>query len=253
MRVASILRTLRIRAGLRQVDVAARAGVSSSLVSEVEHGRLGAISLRRLLAVAEALDCRLDITPRWRGGELDRTLSAEHAAMHETVARLLEHAGWVSVPEATFSIYGERGAIDVLAFHPPSASLLVVELKTSIVDVQELLSAVDRYRRLAPQLGRERGWAAATVSVWVVVREGRTNRRRLAAHAHVLRSAFPQDGRTAATWLPRPHGRLVALSFLPVSGSGGARTSVSGVQRVRPRRASVKSRHQPAKRHSGER
>ena len=58
--------------------------------------------------------------------------------MHEELARLF--AGlpdWVAVPEVTFSIYGERGAIDILAWHEPTRSLLVIELKTELVDIQE--------------------------------------------------------------------------------------------------------------------
>ena len=43
----------------------------------------------------------------------------------EHVARLLTAAGWEVAPEVSFSIYGERGVIDVLARHPTAGSLLV--------------------------------------------------------------------------------------------------------------------------------
>ncbi len=89
---------------------------------------------------------------RWRGGELDRLLNARHSAMHELVAgRFAQLPGWQIVPEASFSIYGERGAVDVLGWHAARGMLLVVELKTEIVDVQDLLASVDRKRRLADQ------------------------------------------------------------------------------------------------------
>jgi hypothetical protein len=118
------------------------------------------------------------------------------------------------VPEVSFAVYGERGVIDILAFHAAHRKLLVIELKTQLVDVQELLSAVDRYRRLAPRVAAERGWAAREAAIWVVLRDTTTNRRRVAAHVTVLRSALPHDGRTVRGWLRAPHGRLAALSFL---------------------------------------
>ena len=216
MRVGMSFRAVRHRLGWRQGDVGKRAGVSTATVSRIERGHAGSLSVATMERVAAVLEIRLDLVARWRGGELDRMLASGHALMHDAVAQLLTEAGWLFASEATFSIYGERGSIDILAFHPPSSSLLVTELKTQIVDVSELLTAVDRYRRLAQAVARERGWNAETVSVWVVVLDGRTNRRRVAAHAPVLRAAYPQDGRQVAAWLRSPSGRLAALSFLPI-------------------------------------
>ena len=175
--------------------------------------------------------------PRWRGGEIDRLLGAGHSAMHERLGRLLaEHAGWEHQAEVTFSIYGERGSIDILAWHRTTHALLVVELKTTIEDVHALLAQVDRYRRLAGAIARERGWEPGEISAWVVVADSRTNRRRLARHVTVLRTAFPVDGRGMRGWLRAPREAVSALSFLPAdhprnagrdgsvgSGPGGGR------------------------------
>jgi transcriptional regulator with XRE-family HTH domain len=224
---------------LRQADVARLAGVSPKLISRIECGRIDGVVAGRVMRVARALDIRLEWNAWWRGGELDRMVNAGHAAMHESVARWLRGSGSLIAPEASFSIYGERGVIDVLAFEPASRALLVVELKTQLVDVQALLGAVDRYRRLAPALARERGWEAQAVSAWVVLRDTATNRRRLAAHATVLRSAFPQDGRAIRGWLSRPRGQVAALSFLSNGRHATAIATSSGVQRVRVPRRSV--------------
>jgi hypothetical protein len=64
------------------------------------------------------------------------------------------------VPEVSFSIFGERGVIDVLAWHAATRTILVIELKTVIADVNELIGNVDRKRRLAPRVAAERGWDA---------------------------------------------------------------------------------------------
>ncbi len=201
---------------------------------------MDAFRFETVARVAAVLEIRLDIVPRWRGGELDRLLNAGHSAMHEAVARrLADTPGWQFTPEASFSVYGERGVIDVLAWHEAHRMLLIIELKTAIVDVQDLLASMDRRQRLARRIGAERGWATdrATVSSWVVVTDTRTNRARLAAHATVLRTAFPDDGRTVRGWLADPRSRLAALSFLQIVHPGNLGSTGGGTLRVRRRRA----------------
>lgn len=217
--------------------MATRSRTSASTISRIERGHVGRLTLDTVLAVAAALEITIDLVPRWRGGDLDRMLAAGHGQMHEQVARLLRrHSAWIAVPELSFSVYGERGVIDLLAFHPARRELLVIELKTQLVDVQELLSAVDRYRRLAPRLAADRGWAVAGTSTWVVMRDSSTNRRRVAAHSTVLRTALPDDGRTLRRWLRDPVGRLAALSFLSGEHRGTANATTTGQHRVRPPR-----------------
>jgi transcriptional regulator with XRE-family HTH domain len=235
-RVGAVLRAVRRRRRLRQSDVARTAGVAASTVSRLERGHLDACTFGTASRVAAALDVRLDVVPRWRGGELDRLLNAGHSAMHEQVARLFASMpAWRFVPEASFSVYGERGAIDVLAWHEARRMLLVVELKTEIVDVQALVGSVDRKRRLATTVGVQRGWAVrnARTSAWVVVADTRTNRARLAAHVALLRAVFPLDGRTIRRWLPDPLVPVGALSFLQIDRTGHAMSVANGSQRVR--------------------
>lgn len=227
-------RAVRIHKGWRQLDLAKAAATSRAGISRIEHGRMEELTVALLRRVARALDMRVELIPRWRGGELDRMVNARHAALHETAALLFaRYPGWTTVPEVSFSIYGERGAIDLLAWHAACRALLVVELKTEIVDVQGLLGAVDRYRRLAPQIALARGWRPSTVSVWVAVAAGRSNARSVAAHQAVLRSAFPADGRRLAAWLRDPSGRLDALTFLPYARRVSTRRDFGTPRRVR--------------------
>lgn len=143
-RLGAALRTVRVRRGLTQAQLAQRGGVSASLVSLVERGHYDTLSLRSLRAIAAALDIRLDVTARLRTGDIDRLLNAAHARLHEELARLfLALPEWLSAAEVSFAIYGERGVIDVLAFHAPSGSLLVIELKTELVSFEDLLTTMD--------------------------------------------------------------------------------------------------------------
>jgi len=237
-RLGTTLRVLRIRTGRTQAEVGARAGVSRSIVSRIEQGRSDEVPMRSIRAIALALDAWVDIVVRWRGGELDRAVNASHAAMHEAVATWLASLhGWEMAPEISFSVYGERGVIDVLAWHPATSLLLVIELKTELVDISEALSTFDRKIRLAPRIAAERGWRPAAVAGWLLVAGSRTNQRRLAEHRHVLRAALPDDGRRVAAWLRAPSAPIRALSFLPISHQQSLRTPIRPTKRVRHRRS----------------
>jgi transcriptional regulator with XRE-family HTH domain len=213
-RVGAAFRAVRLKRRLRQTDVAAKAGVSRGLVSLIERGHLDRVALAGLRRVAAALEIRIDVTARWRGGELYRSLDADHASLQDSVVGYFGGLpGWMVVPEASFAVFGERGSIDVLCWHAATRSLLVIELKTQIVDIQDLIGSVDRKRRLAREVARHRGWHPVAVSCWVIVSESRTNRRRAAAHASVLRSAFPAAGSDMRMWLAAPGQAIAAMSF----------------------------------------
>jgi transcriptional regulator with XRE-family HTH domain len=238
-RIGAVLRAIRQRKGWRQADVGARSRISASTVSRIERGALDALQIGTLRRVAEALGARLDIVVRWQGADVGRLLDARHAAMHEAVAGLLASVdGWVFEPEVSFSIYGERGIIDILAWHPARRVLLVIELKTEIVDVSGLLGSMDQRRRLAWRIARDRGWDPNVVGMWVVVADSRTNRRALAAHVGVLRAKFPMDGRGMRRWLRDPSERVDALGFLPHRHGMAVRRTLAPIRRVAAGRAS---------------
>lgn len=246
-RAALIIRTLRVRRRWRQKDLAARASVSRQLVTKIEGGRIDSVSLRNLRVVVAALGGSAELLIRAQGGEADRAVNAGHAAMHEAVARLFRRRdGWLAAPEVTFSIYGERGVIDVLAWHAASRSLLIVELKTLLVDLNDLMGSMDRRRRLAGQIARERGWFPAHVGTWVAVADTSTNHRRLADHSTVLRIAFPGDGRTLRAWLREPSESLAALSFLSAATPGGRRRDFRSTRQVRKPSAARSTHESPA-------
>ena len=139
-RIGWSLRSIRVRKRWRQEDLATRAKVSRWVVLRIEQGRLASVPLGKVRAVAAALDARVDAVVRWQGGDLSRLVSARHARMHEIIARYFRDLpGWIVEPEVSFSVYGERGIIDVLAWHPTTRILLVIELKTEVVDLNEML------------------------------------------------------------------------------------------------------------------
>jgi transcriptional regulator with XRE-family HTH domain len=231
-RVGAAFRAVRIRRGWRQSDLARRAQISAATLSAIEHGHLDDVSTRALRRAAAALDIRLEVTLRLPHGELDRLLNAGHSALHEMLAQYLSALpGWIHAPEVSFAVYGERGVIDILAFHSPTGSLLIIELKTELVSLEDLLGTMDVRLRHARSIARERGWAASSVSAWVVIADTDVNKRRVRAHSAVLRSAFPADGHAIRSWLRNPHGTIRALSLW----ANFSRANASAVTAVRRR------------------
>lgn len=215
LRLGGLVRAVRMKRRMRQQDVADRARVSQSVVSRLERGHIDRLSLPQIEAVCTVLEVRVDLVGRWHGGDAGRLMNAAHSSMHEAAARWFARLWpqWTLAPEVTFSIYGERGVIDILAWHAPSRTLLIVELKTELVDVNELAGTADRRRRLADEIARQRGWRPTRVGVWVVLASGRTNRRHVADHSALLRNAFPADGGALRRWLRQPDGSIAALSL----------------------------------------
>lgn len=233
-RLGAVIRAVRLRRRLRQEDVALAAGVSHATVSLVERGHCEHLSLATVRKIAAALDIRIDLVGRWRGGDLDRLLNRRHSRLAEGVAAFVTRApGWVVEPEVSFSIYGERGAIDQLAWHARTRHLILIELKTALVDINELLGTLDRKRRLARQIAASRGWTPDHVSVWLIVTDICTNRRHARDHATLLHSRLPSDGRQLRKLLRDPSHPVSGIAFWADSNPGSTRSELPQAARTK--------------------
>jgi len=230
--IGRLFRAIRLRLGWRQLDVSEKAQVSRALYSAIERGHLDRVPLGTLRRIAAVLEIRLPIEPSWRGGQIERVLSGRHAAMEERITAMLVAAGWEVRPEASFNNFGERGVIDLVAWHPGRRTLLLVEIKTELVDPSGLLMVTDRRRRLAGVIARDSGWGPAIVAQWVVLADGRTNHRRVAEYRSLLRAAFPADGRSVPAWLRDPAAPVAALWFLPDAAGRSTGRTPQGPNRV---------------------
>lgn len=182
--------------------------------------------------VARALGAELIVTLRWRGGELDRLADEGHAALVGAVMQVLQAAGWLVQPEVSYSIFGERGSIDIMAWHREERVLLVVEVKTDLTSIEETLRRHDAKVRLASEIARERfGWQARAVARLIVLPGSATARRRVRRHASILGRAYPDRARSVRRWLHRPTGAFSGLLF--VAGIRGAKGSLGAVRRPR--------------------
>jgi transcriptional regulator with XRE-family HTH domain len=233
-RLGRIARALRVRQRLTQAAVGLRAGVGRSAVSLLERGRARELSIGVVEAIIGALGGRIDLRVFWNGPELDRLLDAGHAWMGASIKRRLERWGWSVRVEVSYSRFGERGRIDLLAWHPATGILLVIEIKTALVDVQELLGSMDAKARLARGEAERFGWTVSGVVPAIVFAEDRTTRRRL-TQMEVLFDRYALRGRACISWLrKRKDAPSGALWFVRVPPNVAA---VTGQQRVRRRRA----------------
>jgi transcriptional regulator with XRE-family HTH domain len=244
-RFGALIRATRLHRHWRQQDLATSAGVARATVVRIELGQLDELSLRTVRRVAHALEVGVELLPRSRGAALERVAGARHSALAEYVLRQIRSInGWVVRPEVSFSIWGERGVVDLLGWHAASQTIVVVELKTAIVDVGEILGTLDRKRRLGLKIAESQGWAATFISVALIVAEGTTNRRRVHDHVATFRAVLPDDGRRWRGWLQQPRGEVHVLSFVSDARPGNTRSGFSTVQRVQAR-SSARGLHQP--------
>lgn len=233
VRLGATIRALRRRLAWRQRDLALRAAVSQQTVSDIEGGHATSVGLARLGRVAEALDAELDVVIRWRGGALDRLLDERHAALCSAVVTRLHELGWEAHVEVSYSVYGERGSIDVLGWHPARGAVAICEVKTELASMEATLRKFDEKLRLGPRIGRDRfGRSPRVVVGLLVLGDASTARRRVAAQGRLLDATYPFRGRAAWAMVAAgaaPGRGLVFLSPTPVAG--GSKHSVSRVRR----------------------
>jgi len=228
-----------------------RAGLHRSTVSLVERGHLSGLTLNVIRRCLEAVQARVDLTPRWHGSELDRLLDEQHSWLQAAWKARLERWGWDVRVEASFNRYGDRGRIDLLAWHGAARILLVIEIKTEIADAQGLLGALDVKARVGPFLARDVGWERPiAVARGLIITDTTTNRERVDRLAPLFAPFHPR-GRTAISWLrdpdPSVNGLLIFSCLRPATTKRG--TSV-GRQRVRCIRPPSSVRGPQKRRHS---
>jgi transcriptional regulator with XRE-family HTH domain len=231
-RIGRVVRALRRRLGWRQTDLAKKSRCSQKTVSRSETGHLpNVLTLRRILG---ALDAALVLEVRWRAGALDRLLDEDHSVLVGAVTTFLTRIGWEVHVEVTYSDYGDRGSIDILAWHAHSRVLLVVEIKSDLAAIEGVLRKLDEKIRVAPKIARERySWQPVAVSRLLVMTDTSTLRRRVERHEEIFRHAFPTRGTAVRRWLTDPAGTIAALWFLSPSHRATHISRRGGRERIR--------------------
>ena len=217
-RLGLVLRALRLRLGWRQADLARKARVSQSTASRAERGHLGSLSVDTARRLFAAVDARAEMDVRWRGGEVDRLIDQDHAALVAKAGGLVAGWGWTVLTEVTFSVYGERGSIDLLAVREAGRVAAIFEMKATLASWEETQRRFDVKVRLLPRILFERaGWRPAVVGRFLVFEEDVTSRRRIGRLRGLVDQPFPASSREVRAWLRNPRGQAAGVWFLSVS------------------------------------
>ena len=107
-------------------------------------------------------------------------------------ATAMKTAGWVVLPEVSFSSYGERGSIDLLGLHEATRSAVMLEAKTDITSVEETQRRMDVKVRLLPKIVRDRaGWRPRNLARILLLPDGRTARHRVEVASALMSDTLP--------------------------------------------------------------
>ena len=228
-----ILRAVRRRRRLTQSDLASLAGVSQQTVSTLECGHADGSTMRLIRQVAAPLGVTVDLVLKWKGPELDRLIDARHARIVKAVVSKLGPE-WQPVVEYSFNNYGDRGSVDMLAWHAATGSLLLIEVKSELDGLESVLRPMDVKVRVVPAaIARERWWRAKALGSVLVLPDESTARRFVARMGPIFETALPAGTVAVRRWLRQPSGPLRGIWFLADTPARGAVRNPGSAGRVR--------------------
>lgn len=193
-RIGVALRDARRAQGLRQADVADRAGITQAHVSRIERAVEHATTLRTLTACAAALGVQLAAFIEARpGASLPR--DHQHLRRQALVVRTAAGGGWQGEPEALVQVAGgQTRSVDVLLTRPPRRECAVTEIWDLMPDVGDAMRGLEaKVDAIRQRLGPE--WRVAGL---LVVRGTRRNRELVHRFAALFRARYPAS---SAAWL----------------------------------------------------
>jgi transcriptional regulator with XRE-family HTH domain len=175
-----IVRDLRRAIAWSQRELARRAGVSQSLISAIENGRLSTLTFATAAKLLDAMGSRL-IIDATRPFVADRERQREPVRIRciSYVARRLSRDGWDVRSEVEIGGDRARGWIDLVAYHPTARVILVIEVKTEMHDFGALERQVGWYEREVWAAARRFGWRPVMVRSAVLALATEANETRL--------------------------------------------------------------------------
>lgn len=206
----------RIALDLTQRQVADRVGVSRYYIAKVELGIIDP-TLSMVERIAEALGLELDlgIQPPSFGGRSE-VRGVVHARCSAYADRRVRAAGWSTAREVEIVHGRSHGWIDVLAFHPVTGTLLVIEIKTRLDDLGAVERQLSWYERAAWGAARSLGWHPRRLVACCLALASDEVERSVRAHRDLMRVGFPLGARELGQLIvdpgsDRPPGRAFAL------------------------------------------
>ena len=190
MSFATLCRDARTLLDITQAELAAAVGVSRSLIAGIETGRVNA-TLDVVMRIGDALDLNLQIVGQ-RPVVIDpRPSGVLHGRCSAYVGRRLARRGWSTRREVEI-VHGRwHGWIDILAFHPATSTLVVIEIKTQVDDLGAIERQLSWYEREADKVARTMGWRPTTIATWLLLLQTEEVETAIRRERDLLRVGFP--------------------------------------------------------------
>jgi len=191
--VGHTVRSLRDTLGWSQRELARRAGTSQAGVCLIENGRVGGLTFESAERLLQAMGARLIVSvDKPFVGDRARQHEPAHARCSAHVASRLRQAGWEVATEVEVGGDRSRGWIDVLAWHPITRWLLVIEIKTEVHDLGAIERALGWYEREAWAAARRRDWHPRRAAGCLLLLATDVNDVRARANRAPLAEGFPR-------------------------------------------------------------
>ncbi len=190
--IASAVVEIRTTITWSQRELSRRSGVPQSMISRIERAKLESLPLATIALLLETMGARLrlEVDAPFLG-DRSRQLDPAHARMSGYIARRLERAGWQVTTEVEVGGDRSRGWIDLLALHPATGLLLVIEVKTEIHDLGQIDRALGWYQREEWAAARRLGWRPLAVTGCLLLLMTRENDDAIGFNRESLRRLFP--------------------------------------------------------------
>jgi hypothetical protein len=137
-----------------------------------------------------------------------------HARCIGSVARRLRRLGWLVRTEVIITTGRSHGFIDILAFHPPSGVLLVVEVKTQLDDIGRIERIMSWYEREAWSAAKAVGWHGREVHSCLILLATAENDGVVRRNRETFVSMFPGRAPAFLEWIAAPGGGRAARRFV---------------------------------------
>jgi transcriptional regulator with XRE-family HTH domain len=214
MSFAALCRDTRTLLDITQAELAAAVGVSRSLIAAIETDRVNA-TLDVVMRIGDVLGLDLQIVGQAPSVIDPRPSGVVHGRCSAYTGRRLGRHGWSIRREVEVFHGRSHGWIDLLAFHPGSATLVIIEIKTRLDDLGAIERQLGWYERAARDVAARMGWRPMTVVSWLLLLDSEEVELSLRRERDLLRAAFPERASQMRAVLdgerPSGNGRGIAL------------------------------------------
>jgi transcriptional regulator with XRE-family HTH domain len=191
---ARLCRETRVLLDITQEQLSASVGISRSHLAEIETARVNP-TLDVVTRIGDALGLELQLLARQPRVTDPRATGLVHSRCSGYVGRRMGGFGW-SVRREVEIVHGNsHGWIDLLAYHPVTRMLVIVEIKTRLEDLGLIERQLAWYERAAFDVATRFEWHPTRVASWLLMLASEEVEGAMRREREAIRIAFPVRAR----------------------------------------------------------